>query len=126
MLEAAEIYLRRNQLLASMTYAEKRIGNLLADIGTFHRLQEIFIFCDHLYFADFYICDSRQIVLECDGPNHCSRKNYDEKRTKHLLTSGRVKRVIRLSNNDCHTINKEELRDVLKSKESGTYTFGNI
>ena len=52
------------------------------------------------YIADFY-CPSKKLVIEIDGSQHFTNKEYDEIRSKYL--EGMSVRVIRFTNAEINT-----------------------
>ena len=51
------------------------------------------------YVIDFY-CRALGLAVEVDGSAHAGREDYDEHRTRQLMSEFRVRRVVRFSNDD--------------------------
>ncbi len=62
------------------------------------------------YIVDFY-CPDRKLILEIDGSQHITQKNYDEQRSKFFKVNGL--RVLRFWNNEVDN-NMEGVIDRIK------------
>lgn len=63
------------------------------------------------YIADFY-CPSKKLVIEIDGSQHFTNKEYDEIRSKYL--EGLGIKVIRFTNADINTNINGVIENIIK------------
>jgi len=81
--------LRRNQTAAENKLWQELRGRRCGG----YKFRRQYIIDD--YIVDF-ICVSKKLIIEVDGPTHEGRENYDETRTEHIRQRGY--RVIRFTN----------------------------
>jgi very-short-patch-repair endonuclease len=93
------------------TKGEIYIKAKLKSLGITFRFQEIFIEGVKGYIADFYL-PYYNLVIEIDGSHHYTPegKVKDEKRTVDLIKYGKVKGVIRFTNQEAYNITEEVLK----------------
>lgn len=102
--EVAEEY--RNNLINNQTEAEKRVKVYLNINNIKFVFQKIFFYKNKDNFTKFFITDfylpEYNIVVEIDGGYHTisEQKKDDRDRTKILKEFGRIKKVIRFTNED--------------------------
>jgi len=99
-----ELELRTVQLIARMTYAEKKAYTIFIQQGI-----PVYVQCPvSSYIADFVGMD-RPFILECDGGSHAGHELYDARRDRFLTSRGFD--VYRLSNEE---VTEENIRYIVQ------------
>ncbi len=101
----------RRELLANPPYYQTMFEDYLKD---YKYVKERIMFIDEwkFYIVDFYLPKHR-VVIEIDGIQHESSKEYDLYRTKDLKSKG-VRKVIRFKNSDLINLDTDTIKGIIK------------
>lgn len=101
----------QKELIDNATYYEKKFIPYLKGIS--YEFQKIIFVSDWTFFiVDFYI-PKFKTVIEIDGIQHKSNKDYDAFRTKQLKLNG-IRKVIRFTNIDIRDMEEERIKQIIK------------
>lgn len=106
----------RNKLKRKATPAEKRFERILQEGGFKYEFQKVFKTGSGYKIVDFHLSDY-DIVIEIDGGYHNDpkQKEHDQERTRAILKVGKIKKVLRLTNqNVLDSIPAEILKNLIK------------
>lgn len=106
---------RKDKLLAKDSKAESHFESLLKQQPYFYIREKAFMDDGFLCYVDFYI-PKFGLAIEIDGPEHNSPKGKyrDEKKTRFLLSRGRVTHVYRITNDECLQMTSIDIAAIAK------------